>query len=315
MGKDYQMQRVDEKLFSLLMGRPDERLPAGCIDYLKGKDFSFRDIDGEERDKVLLEVLRKVTAEENLPVGPLRQEQWEAGWEENLRLLQATPDDLSVLDPKYYRGNTIIRLNQKYVRVANQSYEYDLFRLLREWVTEVVLRPWAVSALYEFGCGPGHNLVHFANKLPGIRVWGLDWAAASQRIIELLHARHFPAISGRHFDFFHPDENFALASNSVVVTFGGLEQVGAAFDPFVRYLIHQKPSMVVHVEPIIELYDPSVLEDYLAILYHKKRGYLDGYLTFLKKAREESVIKSLTWQRVPVGGKFHEGWNIIVWKP
>ena len=52
-----------------------------------------------------------------------------------------------------------------------------------------------------------------------------------------------------------PDYNYKIMPNSGVFTFGALEQLGGKFEKFFNYLIKNRPKIVIHTEPCIELYD------------------------------------------------------------
>ena len=73
--------------------------------------------------------------------------------------------------------------------------------------------------------------------------------------------------------------------------------------------------MCVHLEPLVELYDEDSLFDYPAIRYHRKRGYLDGYLTALRKLEREGRAEILDTRRLQFGSFFQEGYSLVMWKP
>jgi len=64
-------------------------------------------------------------------------------------------------------------------------------------------------------------------------------------------------MQGLRFDYFNPDQNIRLAADSIVYTVASLEQLGRDFNPFLAYLLRNRPSLCVHVEPIAELLDKS----------------------------------------------------------
>ena len=89
---------------------------------------------------------------------------------------------------------------------------------------------------------------------------------------------------------------------------------GVSVGDFVDYLISQRPSLCLHIEPILELYDEDNLVDYTAMSFHKKRGYTEGFLPYLKKLESESKIEVIRVRRLKFGSPSMEGWNYIVWK-
>ena len=50
----------------------------------------------------------------------------------------------------------------------------------------------------------------------------------------------------------------------------------------------------------------------MAILYHKKRNYLDGYYTALLEGQEKGLINIIKSQRIQFGGLYHDGWSLII---
>ena len=125
---------------------------------------------------------------------------------------------------------------------------------------------------------------------------------------------NLPLASGR-FDFFDPAPELKLEPDSVVFTFCALEQVGARFNTFIDWLVTQRPRMVIHMEPVEEFYDDQNLFDYMALKYHRHRGYLTGLQPHIASlaAAGEAVIHHQ--RRLGLGSLFHEGFNLLVWSP
>ena len=190
--------------------------------------------------------------------------------------------DLKQLKPLYYRPNHIIRLGDKYIYSDSDNFEFNVFQLIRNYLFYNYIQNSGCKKLFEFGCGPTHNLVYFYECNPNIHYFGLDWAQSSQRIIEVINKNLNSSITGLRYDFFKPENNLPLDHDSIVITFGALEQTGDQWHKLVSYWIRSKPKLIINVEPISELYDSNSLIDHLGLLYHRKRKYLNGFLTFLK---------------------------------
>ena len=204
-----------------------------------------------------------------------------------------------------------MRLFGKYVLPEDPEFETNVLAVLTTWIGETFLRD--VNHVYEFGCGPAHNLVALAELFPEKCYHGLDWAVASQDIIKAIAESHKINIVGHRFDMFSPDKSFRIEPNSAVLTIGGMEQLGQGFEEFLQYLLNESPGICIHIEPIYELYDQSILFDYLAAKYSEKRGYLQGYLTRLKELEELGRIKILHVKK-NIGSLYHDGWTTIVWR-
>lgn len=94
-----------------------------------------------------------------------------------------------------------------------------------------------------------------------------------------------------------------------------LEQVGLRHRAFVDYLLGQQPAICVHMEPLLELYDENCLIDHLAVRYHCKRGYLTGFLAYLRELADAGRIRIIDTRRMYFGSLYHEGYSFVVWQP
>ena len=243
--------------------------------------------------------------------GKNRISKWELGWTENASefIFNKTVSDLI---PKYFGKIQIIRWNQKWIKPVNSSMEYTFFGLLLDWVFEKYITN--VDSVYEFGCGTGHNLLRVRDLFPKVKLYGLDWTTASQKVIDLIvKETNDSNLFSKKFDYFNPDKNYNLNKNSIVLTIASLEQTGGNFKNFVDYLVSEKPSMVVHVEPIHEVLDENNILDDLSIKYFKKRNYLDGLVNYVRDLESKGIVKIHNLQRTYVGSFYIEGYSLLVW--
>lgn len=190
-------------------------------------------------------------------------------------------------DVPYYFGQ-VIRLNQKLYDAPGFELEFlgDLRAELYERYVE--------DELHEFGCGAGHNL----EPLRGRKLKGYDWTESG---CQHVRARGFEA---ERFDMFNPHK---VGLKGAVLTVHALEQLGTDFKPFLDFLVAEKPDVCIHIEPIEEFYEDTLL-DHLALQYHRKRGYLSGFMNAIPG-------KILQAYRTYVGGLMHEAYSVVVWKP
>ncbi len=228
--------------------------------------------------------------------GAHRKKQWERGWQQNFEERSATPH--------YFGKYKVNRLNGEFVKGVTNDYEQNMLYIILDYVTDKYLR--GIDNIYEFGCGTGHNLKRISGMLK-TKLHGLDWTKSSQKILKR------NGITTGHFDFFHP--RGTLKKDSGVLTVAALEQTGKDFKKFVDYLIKQKPTICVHIEPIEELLDQNSLLDNLSLRYFKKRNYLSGFLTYLRQLEEEKKITIYQAKRSHIGSLFIEGYSILVWSP
>lgn len=257
----------------------------------------YRKLTKKEEEETLIKII-DILLDPSLPYsGKHRLKQWEKGWGENLN-----EGDLS---PKYFGKYPVNRLDGEFVMALDKDYERDklytlLYKTFKQYLSDA-------DTIYEFGCGTGHIL----SMVPNIKakLIGLDWAKSSQRILKSI------GIEAHNFDFFNPDYKIKLAKDSVIYTVAALEQTGKNYKKFISYLIKNKPSICIHIEPIAELLDKNKLLDYLSIKYFEKRKYLSGFLDYLRDLEKKKKIKIIEARRSGIGSMFVEGYSIVVWKP
>lgn len=307
------MHKVTHQDFATSFGTDIDDLP---LDLIKGLDFSYAIPKDEERDKILLKILKGIESDDKLIGTPERQDIWEEGWKENLDNFTKT-EDLKSLTPKYYvvknkEQSNVKRFNRKLIIPSDSDFELNYFTVFRIWLFKKYLKN--VESIYEFGCGSGFNLMLFAQFFPDKQFYGLDYTQASQKIINKIAEIRNWNMKGLFFDMFSPDEQINISPNSGVLTVASIEQLASNFEPFLQYLLKNKPKVCVHIEPIIELYDENNLLDYLAIKFHRRRGYSEGFLTRLRKLESEGKIEILKVKRLFLGGLYNEGYSYIIWR-
>jgi hypothetical protein len=294
-----------------MLGVPEDQIPSEAWQLINALDFSYSILDAAARDDMVLAILKKLHS--TTPVsGKDRIGAWEERWSENLRAFAESGYAVEQLLPYYYRrGKAVMRLFGQYVLPTDPWFESNVLAVLRMWIAGTFLRQ--VEHVYEFGCGPAHNLAAIAELYPAKMYHGLDWAPASQHIIQALANTRGVRIDGARFDMFCPDEGYRIEANSAVLTFGAMEQLGTDYEAFLEFLLRARPRICIHVEPIYELYDRGRLFDYLAARWSEKRGYLRGYLTRLKEMNG-SILQIQKVQR-NIGSLYHDGWTTVVWNP
>ena len=275
-------------------------------------NLSYFELDQERRDKSILEILA-VLENEIKKVGPHRSNDWEVGWNENLKNYVNT-SDISDIKPKYFGKIPIIRWKQNWIEPDDSDMEFHLLELLQIQVFEKYLK--SNDSIYEFGCGTGHNLLRLRQRFGDMYLCGLDWAESSQRLIRTISEETKDVnLFAEKFDYFHPSHEFKLNENSVVFTVASLEQTGTNFVEFIDYLLENKPRLVIHIEPMWETLDQKNLLDNLSIRYFKKRGYLDGLLKHIRNLESEKKLHVVESRRSYLGSFFIDGYSILVWKP
>ena len=313
LNDDQKYAEVTLEDFARSFGTTVEDIPDDCKELIVKTDFRYKKVEGKERDKVLLDVLKKIESGQLNVVGKEKKDVWEKGWSENLQNFKERSYDINELIPNYYRPDRVLRIYRNYASTADPNFEFNFFKVFRLWLFKKYLKD--VESIYEFGCGPGHNLVALAELYPEKEIHGLDWAVASRDLANKIAEVHKYNITGHLFDMFSPDETLEITNNSAILTFGALEQLGRDYESFLQFLLKKSPILCLNVEPFHELYDKDNLLDYVAIKYQEKRRYLSGYLDRLWQLENEGEIEILKTQRMLFGSLYYDGWSFVIWKP
>ena len=299
--------------FARSFGTTVEDIPEDCRELIAKTDFRYSVLKGEERDKILLNVLKKIDSDQQVIGAKERQATWEKGWAENFQDFVKSGYDLNSLIPRFIRPNQVIRLKGDYVLPANPKFELDYLSVFRLWLFQKYLAEF--DSIYEFGCGTGFNLAVLAELYPEKQLYGLDFVPSSRDIVNKLAEVNGWKMTGHLFDMLSPDEDLEIADNSAIFTIGVVEQLAGKFEAFLQFLLRNSPRLCINVEPTIELYDEDKLVDYLAMKFHRKRGYTENYLTRLRELEAENRIELLKVKRPFFGSLYMEGYSCIIWRP
>jgi hypothetical protein len=313
MSTDVGYQILKPHDLAALFGSSEKEILEFCGKKMAQMGLSYQRFEQAERDMLLLQVLERIESEKLAIAGERRKGDWEDGWQQNLDEFIESKYDLKMLIPKYFKKNVPFRLFKDYALGKDKNFVYNMTDLFRTWIFRKYLAD--SDFVYEFGCGTGHNLVCLAQMFPSKRLFGFDWARSSQEILKLI-ADHFEwDLRGYNFDFFHPSVAIDIAPQSAFFTLGALEQVGPRHQPFLDFVLEKKPKICVNVECLHELYDQDCLTDYVALKYHKKRNYLDGYVTKLKELETQKKVEIIKIHRQTFGNLYDDPHSYIVWRP
>ncbi|NLF24386.1 MAG: hypothetical protein GX589_01840, partial [Deltaproteobacteria bacterium] len=235
------------------------------------------------------------------------------GWHENLREFIDSNYELRALIPKYFKPGEAKRLRRNYVLPTSNQFELSIIKIIRTCLAKKYF--WDCSKVFEFGCGTGYHLVSLAQLLPQSEIIGLDWVTASVQIVQLLAEKYKLRLRGGIFDYYQPDRSLDLDATSAVFTFASLEQIGDRHKEFIDFILERKPKICLNVECLEELYDPGDLLDFLALHYHRRRGYLSGYLGRLRELAERGRVEIIEERRTFFGSTYHEAYAFVAWRP
>lgn len=284
----------------MLRGRTASREVRAVADRF---DWRLYPIAREERDRWLAHVIDAIESAALPVAGPMRHEAWERGWAENAEHRN--------LIPRYFGKYPLVRWCDHLMRPHDLMFELHALATLQCWLADLFMR--GVRHVYEFGAGTGHNLARLQPFLgTDTYLHALDW---SQSGLDLISAWSTHSITTQAFDFFAPDPGVHLEAGSAVMTCAALEQTGDRFGPFIEFLLREKPAVVVHIEPLVELMELNSVLDYLCLRYAMKRGYLRGLVPAVQLLEREGRARIHALQRTHVGSLFLEGYSVLVWSP
>ncbi|NQU78860.1 class I SAM-dependent methyltransferase [Candidatus Woesearchaeota archaeon] len=309
--KNTEISELTLEDFARLFGTTIDDIPDDCRELIAKTDFRYKKLISDKRKKIILRILKTIDSDSLSVVGAHRMPAWEKGWSENLQNFVDSNFDLNELIPKFVKRNEVIRLNSNYVLPTNKNFETCFVEVLRTYIFRKYFSD--APAVYEFGCGTGLNLVNLAKLFQEKKLYGLDWSTASRDIVNKIAITQKMNLTGILFDMYSPDYQLDIDKGSAVFTIGAMEQLGKNFESFLQFLLEKRPSICINIETIHELYDQSVLFDYVAAKYLERRGYLQGYLTRLRQLEVEGKVEMIKIQRT-FGSLYHDGYSYIVWK-
>lgn len=305
-------QRLGSTEFELAAGLPAGSLDSRTRSLLDETPLHLSPLDESAQQRIRAEVAAEIERGFTM-VGEHRAGVWRDAWQDHLDDFVRSGHALEALNPRFVGGTPVLRWQGSYAEGVTPRFELAFLQIFRDWLFRTYLSD--VDHLYEFGSGSAFNVAAYARLFPAIGITALDWAPAAVVLADLLHTKHGMRIAGQRFDFFAPDQGLDLSAEGGVLTMCALEQIGDRFGPFLGYLLDKRPKRVVHIEPILELYDPASPHDALAIRYHSQRNYLTGLLPFLQGLAREGRIHLQRVQRLRFGSRFHECFCLIVWEP
>jgi hypothetical protein len=301
-----------------------EKLGIASIDILpdaiKNKinfNHNYKIMNDQERDEVILSVIASLDKHKFRVSGENDNTVWENGWGEVLSTVKDKKDlSRNSLIPQYFKKEAIYRLFGNYVFSDSDNFAYDLDQAIRYLIFSKYLIDH--KRIVEIGSGTGNSQYLLAEICPPTtELIGSDWSTKSGELITKISNHLQRPITPVVFNMLTMDgyDNLKIDNETAVFTVHTLEQLGKSYQPLLQRLLDSKPAICVHAEPVKELYEQDNLMDYLAIKYHEIRNYLDGWLTELRELESNNKIKILEQKRIQFGNKFHEAYNLIVWKP
>lgn len=271
------------------------------------KIYTMIRIEGTERDALILQIQRRIESDTQVVGAPERTAVWERGWAESLERFRKNPVADSLI-PAFIHIENPVRWKQDYWMPDDALNELKHVRKMQRVIGNYLKD---CENVVEFGCGTGFNLVALGERYPEREFMGLDFSPSACELAGYAGDTLGLYIDTAPFDMNAPS-NIEINKGWGMFTFGSIEQLAGRFHNLMEYMLSMQPKMVVHVEPIIELYDANNFVDSLAIAFHRKRGYTEGLLPWL---RDDPRVNLIHVERTYFGSLMLEGYNLIVWRP
>lgn len=241
---------------------------------------------------------------------------WEKGWREVAEQVRgASHVDIETLKPQYFHLGVPFRFQGEFVHPDTDYFEYYAGIAVRRQLMAHFFK--GSQAIVELGCGTGINLLLAADLFPQAALCGSDWTQATLDILTALSAVMGRPIRPVLYNMLDQSgrENLPISAETDVLTVHALEQLGPRARDVVDYLIAARPRRCLHIEPILEFYDPANPFDVVAREFHLARRYLQELYPALKEAAAAGRIRILGERRVQLGNGYHEAYSYIAWSP
>src|SRR5688500_8650569 len=158
------MPTLDVAGFAELFGVDETHITGITKSVIENHDFSYRQIVGDEREKLILEILKRIDRDEQVIGADERKEVWYKGWDANRQDFLNSGYSLEALLPKFIRPGQPMRIKRVFAQPNDPWFELRFVEVLRSWMFQEFFKPFA--NVYEFGCGTGFNLVSLAQQFP-----------------------------------------------------------------------------------------------------------------------------------------------------
>ena len=237
---------------------------------------------------------------------------WQDDWFSVLQNLQTNDDNVkSIIRPKWFRKSAFVNIQNCLSLTETPYVDWEYQLITRQMLFYTHLKD--IENICEFGSGSGTNF-YLINKILQNKNFILsDISVTSLKIIqELKRKLNRNNLTYSNIDI-EQDIDLQLPDNTAVITTSVLEQIGDNYKNFIKFILKEKPQIVINVEPIVELLDSKNGFDNVMNLYCEKRKYLAGYLTELEKLEKQKKIKIIMKKRTMVSGTFIEN-SVLIWK-
>lgn len=290
---------------------PDD-VTAGLFDPVP--HLIYQSLNGSEAQAAMHQALSALLRKDQEKSGAHRIDAWRKGWGEIRDQFVERGDDYIDLCPQYFKYDKV-RMLGGYARVEPSVFEFAFCHAVKAILYSNFLKE--EDQIIDLGAGTGSNVLLLLSLLHRARIVGADWAEASVDLIDTLGDKFKGRARGVLLDMLTGNgfDSLKAEPGCVFLSVHAFEQLGEKFELILRHMLEAGPRLCIQIEPIGENYDRDRLSGVTGELYHRKRGYLQGYKTRLKELNDNGTIEILLDKHLPVGNLFHDPYSILVWRP
>lgn len=281
------------------------------LEIFKKSDLRYNNIEHKKENALIKFLIKKILNDKKKIGSKKRKLVWEKGWNENFIKFKKNPKNLKTLHPLYIKRSPL-RFLKKFIIPKSKFFEYNYFQLLRQNLFDKYF--YNYKNLYEFGSGTGLTSLSLAQNFPDKKIFASDFVKSSIKIIKIIAKYYGKNINAEIFDIKKPNHKYVINKDSLVFTFGAIEQVSHDYKKFVNFLLKKRPKLVINMEPFKEEYNLKNYMDLLSYTFIEKRKYAANFLPYLKTLEKKKKIKIIEIKRTYFGGTMMESYNYIVWK-
>ena len=275
--------------------------------------FSGKILDANKKKIFLNKITYDLNHYKFIQTGPHRIKDWETGWGENLNLIKKKIIRKNFI-PKYYLKNNVIRIkNNLVLTTKNSRPEIKIQAKILLSSLRYVNKYKSKSKIIEFGSGTGHNLLSLTKEKWIESMEPFEWSNSGIKCCNYALTLSKKIKKANFFDFYKSTFRKKI-ENKIILTVAALEQTGSNFGLFLSNCLNMTNNCVfVNLEPIQELMPNTKLGN-LSKKFAKKRKYLSGFYSFLKKKEKTGKIKILLEVKSQWGSKYLNGPSVIIWE-
>jgi hypothetical protein len=280
-----------------------KKLPTNFFIDLKKDNYIFNEPSLEEKEEACELILRKVSETKEKP----NHFQWNDYWSEIKEKKSKIPSFFNKTSNQ--KINKFYRYNGSFIKSDHENLPAEVIHKIIEKTVKYISQKnkAEIDTIVEFGCGNGHNLQSIKKLKLAKNIYGCDFSKSAVEMVNGLGFESFEFDMTRPSNYFFSDLNIN-ADRSIFFTSGSLEQLGENWKPFFDFLKKSKVKYVFHIEPIKELYSKIKKIEKLALQFHNKKKYLDGYFSYLKKQKHFN----LSYSKSDFGTLFDQGFNVLI---